>query len=528
MISRCVRFLFLAAVALHSGSHAVAQQRAPATLRVIPYTELAILDPYWTFIYITRNHGYMVYDTLFGMDSSFRPQPQMVDHWTVGEDKLDYTFTLRDGLKFHDGQPVRATDVVASLKRWGQRNDTYGQPLLLAAAAIEPIDENQFRIALKAPFPVLEALATLTAPIPFIMPERLALTDPYTQIKEPTGSGPFKFVEEEWQAGHKVVYVKNRDYVPRPEPPSLAAGGKVAKVDRVEWLSIPDATTAAQALSAGEVDYWEFVPSDSVPALERDANISIQSYPGNVGLVRFNHLTPSFDNVKMRQAVLAVADQREYLSAMAGDQKNWRTCFSFYACDGTEPDERGGEALSGPRDYEKAKNLISEAGYNGERVVILDVAEIPVAHAEALITNELFHRLGLNVELAASDLGTIFKRINIREPVERGGWSIYNLSPVYFETLNPATNRNLRARGVTGSPPGWPTDEKIEALRAAWFAATDDAQRRDLADQIQLRAFEVVPYIPTGQFLGRRAFRKDLVGVVEAPIAFMWNIEKPH
>ena len=294
MIFRFVRLLLLGVFTLLSGTHVQAQQRTSTTLRFIPHADLTILDPYWTGAYITRNYGYMVYDTLFAMDSQFRPQPQMVETWTVSDDKLTYTFTLRDSLKFHDGQPVRATDVVASLKRWGQRNVAYGQALIEAVAEIEPVTDKEFRIALKTPFPVLDALASLKSPVPFIMPERLAQADPYTQIKDAVGSGPFKFVREEWQPGHKAVYIKNPDYVPRKEPPNWATGGKAVKVDRIEWLYIPEAVTAAQALRAGEVDYWENVPNEYETALERDPEITIESLPGWVGVVRFNHLTPPF------------------------------------------------------------------------------------------------------------------------------------------------------------------------------------------------------------------------------------------
>jgi peptide/nickel transport system substrate-binding protein len=268
MFARIFRLFLFGSLALIFALPVLAEQRAGTTLRLIPHADLTILDPYWTGVYITRNFGYMVYDTLFAMDSAFRPQPQMVESWKVSDAKLSYSFTLRDGLKFHDGQPVRAIDAVASLKRWGQRNDAFGQALLDAAAAIEATNALEFRILLKRPFPVLEALATLTTPTPFIMPERLAQTDAFTQIKEAIGSGPFKFVKEEWQPGHKVVYVKNAGYMPRPEPPSWAAGGKVVKVERIEWLYIPEAVTAAQAFTAGEVDAWENVPGDYAPAQE--------------------------------------------------------------------------------------------------------------------------------------------------------------------------------------------------------------------------------------------------------------------
>ena len=516
--------LCLAALALLPISPSAAQPGAGTTLRIIPTADLTILDPYFG-PYITRNHGYMVYDTLFAMDGQFRPQPQMVDRWTVSDDKLTYTFTLRDGLKFHDGQPVRAADAVASIKRWGQRNSIYGQSLLAASGAIEPVTDKVFRIELKTPFPVLEALATL-GNTPFILPERLARTDAFTPIKEAIGSGPFKFVKDEWQPGHKVVYLRNPDYVPREELPNWASGGKMVKVDRVEWLYIPEAVTAAQAIGAGEVDFWENPPSDYVPALQRNPDASILAVGSAIGIVRFNHLHAPFDNIKMRQALLAVADQRDYMSAMAGDQSNWRTCFSLYACDGPEYDEHGGEALSGPRDFEKAKRLIGEAGYHGERIVVLDPADIQRLHMEALVTNDLLQKLGLNVELATTEWGTVVKRLQMREPVEQGGWSVFHTWTASFDLINPATHSMLRAAGINGTAPGWPTDEKLEALRAEWFAATDNGKRRQLADQIQQRAFEFVPYIPTGQFLTWRAFRKNLSGVLDAPIPFLWNIEK--
>ena len=227
----------------------------------------------------------------------------------------------------------------------------------------------------------------------------------------------------------------------------------------------------------------------------------------------------------MRQAVLSVADQRDYMSAMAGDQTNWRTCFSVYACD-AEPDEDDGGVLSGPRDWDRAKRLVAEAGYKGERIVVIDPADIAQLHAEALVTEQLLKKLGLNVELATSEWGTAIKRINVKEPVEQGGWSVFGTAYASYDLLNPATNRNLRAPGATGVLPGWASDETIEALRKAWFAAEDEARRRDLADQIQRRAFEIALYMPIGQDIARRAFRKSLAGIPESPIPVLWSIEK--
>jgi peptide/nickel transport system substrate-binding protein len=501
-------------------------QSSGTVLRFVPHADLSIIDPYWSGVYITRNYGYMVYDTLFAFDSAYRPQPQMVDSWTVSDDKLIWTFKLRDGLKWHDGEKVRAADVVASLKRWGVRNDAYGQALLAAASAIETIDDNQFRVTLKTPFPVLDAFATLTSPTPFMMPERLALTDPYTQIKEAVGSGPFKMVMSEWRPGHQVIFAENTDYVPRAEPPVWASGGKRAKVDRVEWDYIPDPLTALNALTSGEVDYWENLANDYVPAVSHDPNIEVAARGGFIGTMRFNQLYPPFDNIKMRQAVLAVVDQRDFMAAMAGDKSNWRTCPSVYACDWESPDPPGGEALSGPRDYDKAKRLIAEAGYKGERIVLLDPADIPQLHAEALVANDVLKRLGLNVDLVTAEWGTVIRRVNLKEPPDQGGWNVFVTAFADYDMINPATNRSLRAPGKEGVLPGWADDPQLESLRAEWFQATDDAKRRELADKIQRRAFEFVPYIPTGQYRARGACRNYLKGRLDAPLPFLWNIEK--
>ena len=288
-------------------------EAGPKTLRFIPQADLRSIDPIWTTAYVTRNFGYLVFDTLFSLDKDFKPQPQMVDRWTVSDDKLSYSFILRDGLKWHDGQPVRAADCVASLERWGKR-DTLGQKLMDAVGEIRAVDDRTFTISLKSPFPlILDALGKLSSNVPFMMPERLAKTDPYQQIPEAIGSGPFKFVKEEWVPGNKAVFVKNADYVPRDEAPSFASGGKVAKVDRVEWLYIPDTATAAAALNAGEADWYEQPPADLVPVFAANKDIVVATVDplGNQGVLRFNHIQPPFNNLKLREAVLNLVDQKD-------------------------------------------------------------------------------------------------------------------------------------------------------------------------------------------------------------------------
>ncbi len=498
------------------------------TIKFIPEADLRSLDPIWTTAYITRNHGYMVYDTLFALDEHFKPQPQMVESWKLSDDKLTYTFTLRDKLKFHDGQAVRSADCIASLQRWMKR-DALGQALAQAVGEMKAEDDRSFSIVLKKPFPLLlEAIGKLSSNVPFIMPERVAKTDANTQITDPTGSGPFKFVKEEWVPGNKAVYVRNPAYVPRSEPPSWASGGKVVKVDRVEWVYIPDSATAAAAINAGEVDWWQQLPPDLVPLLQKNKDITIANVDplGSGGVMRFNHLQPPFNNPKMRQALLYVVDQRDIMTALAGeDQKNWKTCYSYFTCGGPMASDVGADALKGKRDPAKAKALIKEAGYNGERVVLLTATDQPIVNSQAQVVAEELRQIGLNVDLQAMDWGTLINRRTVKDPVDKNGWSIFFTWLVGPDLLNPALNFAVRGSGEKAWF-GWPNDEKLEALRAQWLEAPDlDGQKR-LAAEVQQRAFEVVPYVPTGQFVIPTAYRHDLKGVIVAPIVLMWNVEK--
>jgi peptide/nickel transport system substrate-binding protein len=496
------------------------------TLRFIPQTDVQVLDPIWTTAYVTRNHGYMVFDTLFAIDSKFEPHPQMVGEFEISPDNLNYSFALRDGLKFHDGQPVRGADCIASIKRWMAR-DALGQTLATVVAEMKGGDDKNFSIHLKEAFPLLiDGLAKISSLAPFMMPERLAKTDPYTQVTEMVGSGPFKFVKEEQQPGNKVVYVKNTDYVPRKEPPDWASGGKVVKVDRVEWIVVPDVATKTAAIQNGEVDWWENPPADIWPVLAGNADVEL--VPASLrplGCVRFNWLHPPFDNVKMRQAVMMVASQADYMTAFVGGKENWNECPGFFTCGGPMASKAGSEAIAGKRDYDKAKQLIKEAGYKGEKIVLLDAVDQPLIHAEALVTTDILKKLGLNVEYVAADWGTVVTRRASKKPPEEGGWNIFETGWVGVDQLDPSTNVMMRANGDQAWF-GWPKDDQLEALRTEWLTAQDLEDRQAIAAKIQQRAFEVVPYIPTGQYEFKTAIRKNLKGYIEAPAFFLWNVEK--
>src|SRR5205823_10375197 len=460
----------LAMAAVLAAPAALAQGQK--VLKFIPQADLRILDPITTTAYITRNHGYMIYDTLFATDAKFQVQPQMVDKYEVSNDKLTYTFTLRDGLKFHDGTPVRSADCIASIDRWSKR-DALGQKMAESTESWKAVNDKTFTLKLKRPFPLtLEALGKPSSNVPFIMPERIAKTDASTNITDPTGSGPFKFVKEEWVPGNKVVYVKNPDYVPRKEPPSWAAGGKVVKVDRVEWIYIPDSATAAAAPNAGEVDWWEQLPPDLIPVLAKNKAIKVENIDplGSMGMIRFNFLYPPFNNAKMRQALLYAVDQNDYVLGIAGDPKNGRTCYSYFTCGTPLSSEVGAEPMKGKRDLEKAKQLIKESGYKGEKVVIIDATDQPIVHSQSLLTADVLKKLGVNVEVQAGDWGTLITRRTSKEPLDRGGWSIFHTWLVGPDLTTPAVNFAVRGTGQKACL-AWPEAVTTEELRETSFAA---------------------------------------------------------
>ncbi len=511
----------LAAAAL-AAPYARAQKSA-ATLRFVPHADLKILDPIWTTAYITRNHGYMIYDTLFALDANLQIQPQMVERWTVSGDGMKYAFTLRDGLKFHDGQPVTAEDCVASIKRWGAR-DAVGRLMMAAVGRMAASDRKTFTIELAQPFGlVLDALGKPSSNVPFIMPARLAATDPNDQVKETVGSGPYRFVKDEWQPGNQVVYVRNPDYVPRSEPASGAAGGKRVHVDRVIWRYIPDAATAHGALTAGEIDYWENPPLDFVPSMERDGNLTVfvTDPRGTQGWLRPNHLQPPFNDKKARQALLWMVDQEMYLRAAIGQPKYYRTCPGYFMCGGL-PYEMSTGAPGRP-DLERARQLLKESGYDGRPVVLLDPTDIALLHGATLVTRELLQKVGFTVDLQAMDWSTLVARRAKKESVKEGGWNLFHTWSISADVMTPALNA-----GIAGTCDkawfGWYCSEPMEKLRGEFARTTDPARRKQLAEAIQKLAFDEVPYVSWGQWVLPSAHRKNVRGVLQFGAQLLWNI----
>ncbi len=506
----------------------LAQDMRARTLRFVPQANLTILDPIQTTAGVTLDHGYALFDTLYGTGLDFQPTPQMADGHEMSADGLTWLIRLRPGLRFHDGEPVLARDCAASLARWSKR-DTFGQTLGAAVDAWEEADDRTVRIRLKRPFPrLLQALAFI-GPIPaFIMPERLARTDPYKAVTEMVGSGPFRFVADEFVSGSRVVYARFDGYVPRQEPAVLNAGGKIAHFDRIEWQVIPDSATAASALQSGEVDWWEFADADLVSMLAKKRSVTVAPYDplGFMAFLRFNSHVPPFNSPALKRAVLAAVDQAQYMPLVTGgDDTAWHTAFSMFPTGLPFVREIGATTMGTPKDMDKLRRAVSESGYAGETVVILSPSDLPSISPYGEVTADLLRQLGMKVDLQVMDWGSVVQRRISRESVEKGGWSIFHTTWKSASIANPALNTNVRGQGEKGWF-GWFDSPEIEAQTAQWLDATNDAEQQRIFNLIQQTAFKQVPVVPLGQFVQKTAYRADIQGILPGPSAFLWNVRR--
>ena len=522
MIARRTAFaLALAAPPLVASAQAQGQR----TLRVIPQANLTSLDPIWTTAVITRNHGFCVYDTLTSPDAQGVARPQMAD-WQVSDDRRAWTFTLRENLRFHDNVPVRAQDCIPSIRRWMAR-DSFGQVVSGFVDGMDALDDRRFTVRLKRPFAFLaDAIGRSQGPA-FIMPERFATADPHTAIRDATGSGPFRFVANEWNPGVRAVYLRHEGYVPRAEPVDGLAGGKVARVERMEWTVISDSATAASAMTQNEQDYWEYPLHDLLPVLRRSRQVVVEQrlVEGFYGCLRFNHLHPPFDNPAIRRAVAMAVDQRDHLRAVAGDDPaGWATCEGVFNCGGPLENDQGSEILR-TRSVDRARAALREAGYKDERVVVITPSDYPQINALGLVTVDLLRRIGMNVELVATDWGTVVQRRASREPVERGGWSIFHTTAAGDALMTPPIHLFLRSNGADAWF-GWPNDPEIERLRAAWLDAPDAAAGLAIARELNAQAMRTMPYVPLGYYWQPSAWNRRVSGAFRTPATVFWNMEK--
>jgi peptide/nickel transport system substrate-binding protein len=484
------------------------------TITFTPHADLASLDPVWTTADITRNFSLAVYDTLYGYDADFQVQPQMVDGAVVENDGKQWDLTLRDGLAFHDGTPVLARDCIATIQRFAKRNP-FGGALMARTDELSAVSDKVIRFKLKRPFSLLpNALGEVYCAI---MPERLARTDPMTQVTEAVGSGPFKFIASERVPGQRVVYEKNAKYRPRTAgKPSFNAGPKIVYIDRVVWNFIPDPATASAALMQGEIDWWENPTIDLIPHLKRgkDLTLTVKDRTGEIGCLRFNQLIPPFDSAAIRRVVVAAIDQKEIMDAVAGAEPSLiKTDVGLFVPGTPMASTVGAEVTRGPKDYVKLKQDLAAAGYDGERIVILAATTIPTIWAEAQVASDALKKIGMNIDLQALEWGTVVQRRASMEPIDKGGWNIFYTYLGGFGNITPAPNIAIRSSGTNGSWFGWPTDPKMEELRAAWFDAPEVAAQKKICEDMQIQFWKNPSYAPLGMYDQPTAFHNYLQDV---------------
>jgi peptide/nickel transport system substrate-binding protein len=497
---------------------------AQKTVRAVMHSDLKILDPIWTTAYIVRNHGYMIYDTLFAQDERGEIKPQMVDKYDVSADKLTYTLTLRDGLAWHDGKPVTAEDCVASIKRWAAKDST-GQKLMTFIAGFDVKDAKTFAIKLKEPTGlVLIGLSKPSSNVPFMMPKRVADTDPNTQISDFTGSGPFIFKREEWKPGDRTVYVRNEKYKPRSEPASGLSGGKVANVDRVEWRAISDLQQAVNALLAGEIDYIETPKHDLLPLLKGDANVKLWDYNplGNQYTFRPNWLHKPFNNEKVRQALWYIFNQKDFLDGVIGNAAYYRECKALFVCGTPLASDKGMEDKL-TSNVEKAKALLKEGGYDGTPVVLMQSTDLDILSNLAPVAKNLMEKAGIKVDMQAMDWQTLVARRAKKDLPNAGGWNAFLTSWVAADITNPIFTGFLNS-ACDKAMFGWPCDAEMEKLRDQFARETDPVKQKAIAEAVQVRATQSASHINLGQWYQPIAARKNVAGILTTPVPVFWNI----
>ena len=499
---------------------ALVRAQATTTLKFIPYADLALLDPAVS-AFVTRNHVLMVFDTLFAVDEAGTAHPQMLEGHTTSADRLTWTLTLRDGLTFHDATPVLARDCVASIARW-QVADAFGQALAAATAELDAPDDRTIRFRLKRPFDLLpDALAHPTNTICAIMPERLARTPSSTRLVEMVGSGPFTYVASERVPGARNIYARFAAYRPRQGAASFCAGPRIAHFDRIEWLTTPDPATQVSALQNGEVDYIEQPLMDLVPSIKanRALRAPVIETKGLIGFLRFNQLYPPFDNPAIRRVVLKAVNQREYMEAVVGTNALYDAQCGLFTPGTPLANDAGMEALSGTHKLDDLKRELAAAGYRGEKITYLEPTDVPRINAIAEVGADMLRKLGMVVDVVATDWGTTVQRSVKREPVDQGGWNMFAAFSGGWDMSTPGSHQLMRGNGENAYN-GWPTLPKLEALRDQWLASDQPLTQLPLARAMQEQALQDVPYLPLGAYAQPVAHKANLTDLPKGLVLF--------
>jgi peptide/nickel transport system substrate-binding protein len=389
-------------------------------------------------------------------------------------------------------------------------------------------DDKTIMFRLKQPFALLpDALCHGASNMCAMMPRHIAETDPFKQFTEVVGSGPFRFKADERVQGSLFVYERFADYRPREDgEASFTSGPKIVHFDRVEWHVQPDPATKAAALQAGEMDWWENPTADLLPLLRKhDIATPITDHTGSPFMLRPNHLYPPFDNPAIRRALMGAIDQQEFMIAMMGEDTSlWSVPCGFFPPLSPLANDAGLSALAGKRDDAAVKKALEAAGYQGEKVVLMVATDQPTNNALSNVALDVLKRVGMNVDYQATDWGMVVQRRALNKPPAEGGWNLFCTGFSGLDFFTPASHLALRGNGK-GAWFGWPDDPKLEALREAWFNAPDAAAQKQIGMEIQLQAFQDVPYYPLGLAQLPTAFRHDITGVPEG-FPIFWNVRR--
>jgi peptide/nickel transport system substrate-binding protein len=506
----------------------IVQAESVKTLRYVGVADLSVLDPVVTGARPTRNAAYLIFDTLYGLDTEWQAQPQMVAGHSVENDGLVWNLSLRDGLRFHDRAPVLAKDVVASIRRFAPRV-IFATALMEATDELSATDDKTVRFRLKKRFPHLpEALAGPGGNAPVIMPERLAQESPFKPVSEVIGSGPFRFVKDEHVMGSRAVFARFAEYRPREGGKvGFTAGPKVAHFDRVEWLTL-DPFSATAALRRGEIDWWENPSRDLVRQVSSDPNITVVSHFATAnGIMTFNHLHPPFDNPAIRRALLGAIDQAEAISAIGGaDPDNWHDGIGLFGAGTPFASDIGVQVLRSPRDYTKVKQALAEAGYKGEKIVVIAPTDVRELGDLTRVGAEQLRRAGMNVDLQEFDFGNIIRRRNTQGPPDKGGYNVFcTLIDRSLPNIHPFGHLAIRADGKEPIN-GWAISPKIEELRAAWLDTADPGEQKRLCVELQQQLWVDVPFIPLGEYWQATAYRKDLTDIIPGCFTTFYGVRR--
>ncbi|MDX8499044.1 ABC transporter substrate-binding protein [Mesorhizobium sp. VK4C] len=495
------------------------------TLRVISDQDLKTVDPMVTTATSTLLHASLIYDKLFELDEKGTPQPSLADKSESSDDKKTYTITLRNNLKFSDGTPITTDDVIQSLRRWMSR-DQIGQMLAARLNEMIKVDDLTFRIELKQPFDVPAALAEIAGNPPFIMPKRVASIPATETLTDGTGSGPYTFDLANWQPGQRRVYVKNPYYVPRSDAPSGRAGKKEAVFDEIDLTNVPDPNTATAAMLTDQYDIWLQPPMDNGLTFRSNPKFVVENGIWYSNNVRPNVLNPPFDNVKAREALTYLVDQKDLLPLEAGDPTMWRECYAILACGSQHGDESAYKGHRGKPDYDKAKQLLTEAGYDGKPIVILDPTDYAPYHSRMLYLAQELRKAGAQVELQSMDWATLTSRRASKDPVAKGGWNLMASGMDAPNASSPITHLML-ASNCGEAWFGWPCDKEIEKLRAAFVSATSEAEKKAITSDLQKRASEYLPFVLTGESSQPVVRRAEIEGFdAGASVFYFWNVRR--